>query len=155
LDDYWHSLPSSPTGEVVMDWKSDPMNQPEQNSLTALFQKNPTRYLLRLMTVFMVASLISLIFGIAFFLIDDGILMGILKIAPIWEPAYQLVMKLVGVQQNNIEFHPYKIPLWAIPGWILSWGLRVFMMGFGFWLLFHLGFQQQNLFYLLTSHHYP
>lgn len=111
-----------------------------------------TRSLLRLAVIYAYFSFITILMGMAFYIIFSGIFFFLIKMAFFWEPAFKLTAKLIGVQDLQWEYQPKHDPwfIWLLQG--ISISLRITVVGLGIWLLIRLGFLHQNLLYILLFH---
>jgi hypothetical protein len=108
-----------------------------------------TRNLLRIMAFSLALFLFSIPLGIFFWLIFHGIFWGLLGLAPYWKPAYLLTATIAGAEKTDREFKPMQIHWVVFPFKCLSIGARFTTAAIGIWLVFRIGFLQQNLIYLL------
>ena len=126
------------------------VNQSKQSSFQVLsLGMLQSRVLLRLMFIYGYFSFLSILIGLAFWLIFSGIFWVVFKLAPYWEPAYKITAKLMGVRDIDKEFTPVRFLWYLVPLHCISIGVRASMIGFGIWMLIRMGFLQQNLIYML------
>jgi hypothetical protein len=87
-----------------------------------------------------------LLLGVAFFIITVGSWHALTRLGPYWPPTSSLLSTILAKRQipqeatTTLPITPLQIPGIAIHG-LVALGL----IGFGVWLLFHLGPCQQNL----------
>lgn len=128
------------------------MNPLEKPSVISLIQgNNLIRSLIRFYIFSTAITCLSFLFGIAFCFIVWGITVCVIRLAPIWEPAYKLIAKIAGARDIDKDFKPLKPHWWQLFPWVLHIGVGLFLIGFGLWLLFHNGLYQQNLIYLMLK----
>ncbi len=97
-----------------------------------------------------VVGFVSLAVGIAFFLISQGLILGILWFLLYWEPAYRVYVRLMQIPQAQFIRAP--IPWWRA----ILLGMKVLLVllffSLGIRILITNGFLGQNLIYaILTS----
>ena len=130
------------------------MDRPYQSSIQNLYKDIfNVKIFIRLLFILVYFSFLSLFVGLAFWLIFTGIYWCFFKLAAYWEPAYRFLAILIGAREIDKVFKPIHLSWYSIPFECLSIGVRLLMVGYGFWLLFHLGFYQQNLIYMIFFHH--
>jgi hypothetical protein len=107
--------------------------------------------LYRIFAFAIVAELVALVFGFAFLLIMNGLLMGFIRIAIYWQPAYRLLIRVVGVHNTSPVLSPPYIRWWQYITLSIHMGLRIVLIGVGIWILFRTGFCGQNLICMLMG----
>lgn len=101
------------------------------------------RGVLRLWGFLLLVDVIALMFGIAFLLIAHGLMMGIIRQAHHWQPAYRFCKRVADFPVASSTRGPITI-LGAVHS-VISIALTVALVGFGIWILFKVGFCGQNL----------
>src|SRR4030042_1629650 len=103
---------------------------------------------LRVMGFVLIADIISLLLGVAFFLIAHGVIMGTIRLAAYWQPANRVVQRIAfGHTTSGSMIHLTTLGATHI---FTSIALIALLVGFGIWLLISLGFLGQNFFWIAT-----
>ena len=112
-----------------------------------------SHWFLRLMLFgFLITTIPLIFFGIPFSLIGIGLLMAVLYISPIWEPARRLTSKIMGVTEEESPLL-IKTSLLTPKIWFAIRSLPYMaLVGFGIWLLIKYGFLELNIIHMLLSH---
>jgi hypothetical protein len=101
--------------------------------------------LLKMMGGFLLLDLFALALGFSFFMIMHGILTTLARSAAYWSPANKLMFHLTGISKDPIPlngYHSFRLFVWLIL-------LLVYIVA-GTWILFKVGFCNQNLICLST-----
>jgi hypothetical protein len=106
------------------------------------------RGILRVMGLLLLVDIISLMLGVAFFLIAHGIVWGIILSSVRWQPANRLVRLLVfGLSTSGTAI---RLTLISTVPFFISIALRASLIGVGVWFLVDSGFWGQNLIWIAT-----
>ena len=117
-------------------------------SIFQLFKsRNNSKYLLQGMCSLFFLNILVFILGFSFVLIFFGMFMLVPRLALFWEPAYNLITKLVGADQEETPFKPVKFYWWLVPVVLPQIFFGYLIVGFGIWILIDKGFLGQNLIY--------
>jgi hypothetical protein len=104
----------------------------------------------RLIIIYSVISLsVFSLLGLGFYLIVNGLLIVLLRLAAIYLPAKRLLAVITGLSEEESIVKQFTGPQWAKIFILLP---ALFWLGtsvFGFWLLLRNGFLAQNFIYLL------
>lgn len=96
--------------------------------------------------------LFSLLLGVSFFLISQGLLFGVLWFAPNNEQAYKLLCILLNKQNQDVKFIRLPIPRYRYFILIIKAILILYAIYLGFCILVTNGFLQQNVIYMIFHH---
>ena len=128
-------------------------SNPHPKMTKTILENINSHWFLRLMLFgFLITTIPLIIFGIPFSLIGIGLLMTVLYLSPILEPARRLTSKIMGVTEEEspllIKTSSLKPRIWfaihSLPYMALA--------GFGIWLLIKYGFLELNIIHMLLSH---
>jgi hypothetical protein len=108
-------------------------------------------YLYRIFIFVIVADLIALVFGFAFLLIVQGLLMGFVRVAFYWQPAYKLLIRVADAHNISPILSRPSIRWWQYITIGINLGLSLVLIVVGIWLLFRTGFCDQNLICMLIA----
>jgi hypothetical protein len=112
------------------------------------YQTDLARGLLRGTCVFLAVDAVALILGLAVFLIAHGTMMGLMRLAPYWEPTSKFFGRAVpsigAVRLPARGYQLFRLIIFA--------ALMIIEIGFGIWLLVAKGFCGQNLICLVARH---
>jgi hypothetical protein len=107
--------------------------------------------LFRIFAFAILVDLIALVLGFAFLLIMNGLLMGFIRIAIYWQPAWKLLIRFLGIQNTSTVLSPPNIRWWQYITISIHVGLRITLIGVGIWMLHRTGFCGQNLICMLMG----
>ena len=108
------------------------------------------KLLLRAMLVLAVLELGALLLGVAFFIIIQGLFLGVAWFFLYWKPAFAIFTKSLNIE--DVEFMRLPIPWWRVILLGIKALIILFLICFGTQFLFTHGFLDQNLIYQLISH---
>src|SRR4030043_905986 len=86
----------------------------------------------RVMGFVLIADIFSLLFGVAFFLIAHGVIMGTIRLAAYWQPANRVVQRIAS--GHNTSGSMTRLATLGATHIFTSIALVVLHVGFGIWL---------------------
>jgi hypothetical protein len=114
-------------------------------------KRNLVRSILRLCGAILATEIAALALGFAFFLIVHGLIIGVIKLARYWRPAFIVFTSITGAIDTPPAFTRFPIgPCTAIN--LILWGVTALAsIGLGIWMLLSSGFCAQSLICTATS----
>ncbi len=123
-----------------------PTTYPEQVALL----RNAQGLLRLLAGLFVAYVLIPVTLGLVFILIMFPLTLALSRLILIWTPAYHLAGRAMGL--NGLPDHLAKPPAWFILYSVVWVAVMLAMAGYFVYVLFSIGFCNQNLICLLAEH---
>jgi hypothetical protein len=106
------------------------------------------RGILRFMGFVLLIEVIALILGFAFFLIANGLIWGIMRLAVVWQPSQRVFRRVVlGYSESGTAT---SLNALSIASLFILIVLRASLIGLGTWLLVSNGFWRQNIIWIAT-----